>query len=236
MGCDGGSIPRRDEMVKLKKKAEKVGYIIVCHMALPSATLTSFCTLSIGRPGYGATSSLEVLCTQWWGTETTYCGLRPRQVRRIDSWNSLFQITTCNGCRLYNKEAVLMALLDKSNIPEVARHIRSTKDVTVLQLTVNPSYRHSGKADTYNDTQTAQYACPVAGLEMSGRYRYVCMILCVWSVELPITAQKTIKVLIICPTGLCTSGGVVVWFLKRPWKRFHLTLVIRYDTSYRYCM
>lgn len=23
MGCDGGSIPRRDEMVKLKKKAEK---------------------------------------------------------------------------------------------------------------------------------------------------------------------------------------------------------------------
>ena len=25
MGCDGGTIPRRDEMVKLKKKAEKVG-------------------------------------------------------------------------------------------------------------------------------------------------------------------------------------------------------------------
>ena len=24
MGCDGGSIPRRDEMVKLKKKAAKV--------------------------------------------------------------------------------------------------------------------------------------------------------------------------------------------------------------------
>lgn len=24
MGCDGGSIPRRDELVKLKKKAEKV--------------------------------------------------------------------------------------------------------------------------------------------------------------------------------------------------------------------
>ena len=24
MGCDGGTIPRRDEMVKLKKKAEKV--------------------------------------------------------------------------------------------------------------------------------------------------------------------------------------------------------------------
>jgi len=27
MGCDGGTIPRRDEMVKLKKKAEKVRLI-----------------------------------------------------------------------------------------------------------------------------------------------------------------------------------------------------------------
>ena len=26
MGCDGGTIPRRDEMVKVKKKAEKVKY------------------------------------------------------------------------------------------------------------------------------------------------------------------------------------------------------------------
>lgn len=76
-------------------------------------------------------------------------------------------------CRLYNKEAVLMALLDKSNMPEVARHIRSMKDVTVLQLTVNPSYKQSSKADTYNDTQTAQHSCPVTGLEMSGRYRYI---------------------------------------------------------------
>lgn len=66
-----------------------------------------------------------------------------------------------------------MALLDKSNMPEVARHIRSMKDVTVLQLTVNPSYKQSGKADTYNDTQTAQHSCPVTGLEMSGRYRYI---------------------------------------------------------------
>ncbi len=28
MGCDGGTIPRRDEMVKLKKKAEKVVDIV----------------------------------------------------------------------------------------------------------------------------------------------------------------------------------------------------------------
>ena len=29
MGCDGGTIPRRDEMVKLKKKAEKVSCLVL---------------------------------------------------------------------------------------------------------------------------------------------------------------------------------------------------------------
>lgn len=81
----------------------------------------------------------------------------------------------CTNCtfRLYNKESVLMALLDKSNIPEVASHIRNLKDVVELKLTVNPGYKPSDKADGYNDVQAAQYVCPVTGLEMSGRYRWV---------------------------------------------------------------
>lgn len=66
-----------------------------------------------------------------------------------------------------------MALLDKSNIPEVASHIRNLKDVVELKLTVNPGYKPSDKADGYNDVQAAQYICPVTGLEMSGRYRCV---------------------------------------------------------------
>ena len=87
--------------------------------------------------------------------------------------SSYLCLCVCVDYRLYNKEAVLLALLDKSSIPEVARHIRSLKDVAVLQLTVNSSYKPSSKADTYNDTQTSQYVCPVTGLEMSGRYRFV---------------------------------------------------------------
>ena len=67
-----------------------------------------------------------------------------------------------------------MALLDKSNIPEVASHIRNLKDVVELKLTLNPGYKPSDKADGYNDVQAAQYVCPVTGLEMSGRYRCVC--------------------------------------------------------------
>ena len=82
--------------------------------------------------------------------------------------------------RLYNKECVLMALLDKSNIPEVASHIRNLKDVVELKLTVNPGYKPSDKADGYNDVQAAQYVCPVTGLEMSGRYR--CIKILMWRV------------------------------------------------------
>ena len=65
-----------------------------------------------------------------------------------------------------------MALLDKSSMPEVARHIRSLKDVVELKLTINPSYRPSDKAASYNGVQSAEFVCPVSGLEMSGRYRY----------------------------------------------------------------
>lgn len=71
MGCDGGTIPRRDEMVKLKKKAEKVSHFLApCpHRRLPIPLP------SVGRPGHGATGSLEVLCTQWRGAETAHRGL-----------------------------------------------------------------------------------------------------------------------------------------------------------------
>ena len=41
-----------------------------------------------------------------------------------------------------------------------------------LKLTPNPSYKPSRKADSYNDVQSAQYVCPVSGLEMSGVYRF----------------------------------------------------------------
>ena len=41
-----------------------------------------------------------------------------------------------------------------------------------LRLTPNPSYKLIMKGDSYNDVQSAQYVCPVSGLEMSGIYRF----------------------------------------------------------------
>lgn len=74
---------------------------------------------------------------------------------------------------LYNKEAVLLALLDKSSMPEIASHVRSLKDVTELKLTPNPSYEPSEKASAASNGRTARFVCPVSGLEMSGRHRFV---------------------------------------------------------------
>lgn len=33
MGCDGGTIPRRDELVKTKKKAEAVSILLITFKA-----------------------------------------------------------------------------------------------------------------------------------------------------------------------------------------------------------
>ena len=80
-----------------------------------------------------------------------------------------------------------MGLLDRANLPENASHIRSLKvikttvlydlslslsflqDIYELNLTPNPSYKDSEK---YTDAQSAQYICPVTGLEMSGHHNF----------------------------------------------------------------
>ncbi|EOB08054.1 UPF0549 protein C20orf43-like protein [Anas platyrhynchos] len=80
--------------------------------------------------------------------------------------------------RLYNKDAVIEFLLDKSadKTPvEAASHIKSIKNVTELNLADNPAWsgdKESKKGDTYDDIQSARFICPVVGLEMNGRHRF----------------------------------------------------------------
>jgi hypothetical protein len=126
MGCDGGSIPKRDEMVRLKKKGEKVD------------------------------KNME-LAAKW-----RHCAITADKLRQ--------PIVSCELGRLYNKESLLMALLDKDNIPEIVRHVRSLKDVTEIKLTPNPSYQPSEKN---NDDQSSQYICPISNLEMNGHHPFI---------------------------------------------------------------
>uniref|UniRef100_A0A8B9KK89 Replication termination factor 2 n=1 Tax=Astyanax mexicanus TaxID=7994 RepID=A0A8B9KK89_ASTMX len=134
MGCDGGTIPKRHELVKGPKKVEKV-------------------------------DKNAELAAKW-----KYCALSQEKLRR--------PIVACELGKLYNKDAVIEYLLDKSaerpNI-EVAAHIRGIKDVKELNLTENPAWegeRRNTKGDCYEDMHCAMFICPVVGLEMNGKHKF----------------------------------------------------------------
>ena len=133
MGCDGGTIPTRDELVKLKKKPEKKD--------------------SDGHRLY-----------KW-----QHCALSQEPLRKP---------VVCQMGRLYNKEAVIELLLskDRSGAPSWSKHLEKLKDVIELQVTANPAYdgsRVSVGDGGYNDRLISPWICPVTGLEMNGRFKFV---------------------------------------------------------------
>ena len=131
MGCDGGTIPKRDELVRMKKKPEQVD------------------------------KNYE-LNAKWF-----HCALSQTEL--------CSPVMSCELGQLYNKEAVLEYLLDKSSVTsDVANHIRSLKDVKELQLTSNPAFEQKPveQADSYLDFQASPFICPVVGIEMNGRYKF----------------------------------------------------------------
>lgn len=134
MGCDGGTIPKRHELVKGPKKVEKV-------------------------------DKNAELAAKW-----KYCALSQEKLKR--------PIVACELGRLYNKDAIIEYLLDKSAErpnTEVVAHIRSLKDVKELILTDNPAWegeRRNIKGDCYEDMHLAMFICPVVGLEMNGKHKF----------------------------------------------------------------
>ncbi|XP_036956867.1 replication termination factor 2 isoform X2 [Acanthopagrus latus] len=134
MGCDGGTIPKRHELVKGPKKVEKV-------------------------------DKNAELAAKW-----KYCALSQEKLKR--------PIVSCELGRLYNKDAVIEYLLDKSaerpNADAVV-HIRGIRDIKELNLTDNPEWegeRRNAKGDRYEDINCGMFICPVVGLEMNGKHRF----------------------------------------------------------------
>lgn len=133
MGCDGGTIPKRHELVKGPKKVEKVD------------------------------KNAEMVA-KW-----KYCALSQEKLRR--------PIVACEMGRLYNKDAIIEYLLDKSAErpnAEAVTHIRGMKDIKDLILTDNPEWegeRRNAKGDKYEDN-CGMFICPVVGLEMNGKHRF----------------------------------------------------------------
>jgi len=121
MGCDGGSIPTRVELVKQKEKPEQKD---------------------------------------------------PNELNRI-KWSTcsyskeLLQepIVACELGNLFNKEALIQGLLQKTLIldPNFS-HIRSLKDVIEVHLTPNPAYETIPEA--------SRFVCPVTMIEVGGNFKF----------------------------------------------------------------
>ncbi|KAJ0068309.1 hypothetical protein NL108_004660, partial [Boleophthalmus pectinirostris] len=99
-----------------------------------------------------------------------YCALSQEKLKR--------PIVACDLGRLYNKDAIIEYLLDKTAQrpnSEAVTHIRGTKDIKELNLTDNPEWegeRRNTKGDRYEDIHCGMFICPVVGLEMNGKHRF----------------------------------------------------------------
>ncbi|KAG0361208.1 Rtf2 RING-finger-domain-containing protein [Gamsiella multidivaricata] len=139
MGCDGGSIPKRDELVKQKQKQAKVDQNILNRV-------------------------------QWFS-----CALSKKPLTA--------PIVSCGLGKLYNRDAILEFLLDRSAYGDgdlICKHIRSLKDVVTLQLELNPSFSESNSPSLTNHDQEpiARYICPITMKEMNGKHRFVYLDTC----------------------------------------------------------
>jgi len=100
-----------------------------------------------------------------------FCALSKRQLQE--------PIVSCALGKLYNKDAILEYLLDKSSYGDgevICGHIRSLKDVKVLNLTHNPSPDKKTPID--GDTLKVQFVCPLTFKEMLGSVPFVYISTC----------------------------------------------------------
>lgn len=105
-----------------------------------------------------------------------------------------FPIVACELGRFYNKESVIELLLDRHTLagkfpPEMHKksmHIRNMKDMTELTLVINPNHKKeltpvtmlNGTSTVAGTEDGSPYHCPITGLEMNGRYRFVFFLTC----------------------------------------------------------
>lgn len=85
-------------------------------------------------------------------------------------------VVSCELGKLYNKEAMVEYLLDKSLYGDghkICGHIRSLKDVKELKLTPNPSFKPATGLDSESMLSNAPFICPITLKEMNGKQRFV---------------------------------------------------------------
>ena len=113
--------------------------------------------------------SEEVIQAKW-----STCALsgEPLQEPVCQFLGSDFQICSCELGYLFNRQAIVQALLDKS-LPPMFSYIRKLKDVVTLHFTVNPDYtsNYVGDSSDYwqQDILGGKYICPITKETIGGK-------------------------------------------------------------------
>jgi len=128
MGCDGGTIPKRVELVREKKK--------------------------VARPDE------ENLTRIKWAS----CAHSEQPLRMPIACDHLGN--------LFSLESVIDGILHKS-LAKRFKHIKGKKDLVLLEPSLNPTFQVN-KGHAADDVSfVSQLQCPVANLEMNGKYNFV---------------------------------------------------------------
>jgi len=98
-------------------------------------------------------------------------------------------VVACELGNLYNKEAILTCLLEKT-LNESYQHIRGLKDLVEVQFTQNPSFveRETNTEIELLSELPAKYICPVTLIEMNGSQPFVLLWRSGW-----ILSEKALK-------------------------------------------
>ncbi|KAI0638897.1 DUF602-domain-containing protein [Trametes polyzona] len=90
-------------------------------------------------------------------------------------------IVSCPLGKLYNKDALLEFLLDRSSFgdgEEICGHIRAMKDVKTLKLTPNPAKTPPSANASESSPTHAPFVCPLNFKEMNGSQPFVYLSTC----------------------------------------------------------
>ncbi|TFK68522.1 DUF602-domain-containing protein [Pluteus cervinus] len=88
-------------------------------------------------------------------------------------------VASCALGKLYNRESILLYFMDKSTYGDgekICGHLRSSKDVVVLNLTPNPTPVSPESVNA--STQRASFVCPLSIKEMNGSQPFVYLSTC----------------------------------------------------------
>ncbi|KIM33831.1 hypothetical protein M408DRAFT_60513 [Serendipita vermifera MAFF 305830] len=115
------------------------------------------------KPKAEQTDKQNLILAMWF-----FCALSKRPLQE--------PIVSCELGKLYNKDAIVEYLLDKTTYGDGAKicgHIKSLKDITLLTLTPNPT-----PVDPNAEKQQAAYVCPLTLKEMTGVLPFVYLATC----------------------------------------------------------